>query len=93
MNISTRSLVLVIVMLSSAAAKTPCSMCSDANATLANPDVIVPFLGIGDEDNPTCSEVAEVAPSAATDQICALIQAHANFCGCPESTGAVNACT
>jgi hypothetical protein len=75
MNIFTRSLVLVMAMLSSAAAQTTtCSMCSDADATLANPDLVVPFFGLNDENNPTCREIFEFAPSAPTEN-CAFIQA------------------
>ena len=92
MHFFTRSLVLVMAMLSSAAAQTPCSMCSDADATLTKPDFVVPLLRLNGEENPTCREVSEFAPSAANDQVCALIQAQANFCGCPESTGPVNDC-
>ena len=55
----------------------PCSMCQDAGATLANPDRIVPFVGIGDEDNPTCRQVAEFAESDEVPDanVCELIQA------------------
>ena len=55
----------------------PCSMCQDAGATLANPDRIVPFVGIGDEDNPTCRQVAEFAESDEVPDanVCGLIQA------------------
>jgi hypothetical protein len=93
MNIFTRSLILAIAMLSSAAAQNPCSMCSNADATLANLDFVVPFLNVNGEADPTCREVAEYAPSVDDDDVvCVLIQGQASFCGCPESNGPVNAC-
>jgi hypothetical protein len=93
MHIFTRSFVLVTAMLSSAAAQTPCSMCSDADATLQNPDFIIPYLVVEGEQDPTCRELSEFAPSILNNATtCALIQAQASFCDCPESTGPVNDC-
>jgi hypothetical protein len=53
-------------------------MCQDAGAALAYPDRIIPFIGIVDEDNPTCRQVAEFAPDVSDDNGCALIQAQVN---------------
>ena len=69
-----------------------CSMCSTADAVIANPTKIIPFLGLSGSENPTCQEVFDFAPSISDDATCTLVEEQAGFCGCPESTGPINAC-
>lgn len=72
-----------------------CDMC-DGDGVPANSALIVPFLAIGANENPTCQEVYEFANQAVTpsDDVCSLIKSHKDFCGCPgASTTPINSCS
>lgn len=74
-----------------------CNMCEGSeDGTPSNTVLIVPFLAIGDNDNPTCQEVYDFARKSVTtsDDICSLIKSHKDFCGCPgASTTPLNSCS
>jgi len=62
----------------------------------ANVDLIVPFLAIGENDNPNCQQLHAFGLQSISENasICSLIQDHKDFCGCPgASTMPQNACT
>jgi len=72
-----------------------CDMCGGLGAP-ANSALVVPFLAIGDNDNPTCGEVFTFASETVTpnDDVCSLIKSHKDFCGCPgASTTPLNSCS
>lgn len=72
-----------------------CDMCGGKGAP-SNSALIVPFLAIGENDNPTCEEVYSFANESVTlnDDICSLIKSHKDFCGCPgAATRPLNACS
>jgi hypothetical protein len=65
-----------------------CEMCSGLGVP-ANQNLVIPFLAISSNENPTCGQV-DVFGSAElseTDDVCTVIRDHANFCGCPQTTG------
>ena len=53
---------------------------------MANPDRIIPQLGIAGKPNPTCEDAADYAPFSSSQDVCRLLQSQAAFCGCPEAT-------
>jgi hypothetical protein len=74
-----------------------CTVCADG-AAVGNPDLIIPFLNIDDNQNPTCQQLSEFESDSTTspnDVVCDRIQSNAHFCGCPETTGVAppNVCT
>lgn len=72
-----------------------CDMCGGGGLP-ANSDLIVPFLAIGGNDNPTCQEVFDFASESVTpsDDVCSLIKSHKDFCGCPGAkTTPLNFCS
>lgn len=72
-----------------------CDMCGGLGVP-GNPDLIVPFLGMGVNDNPTCSQIFEYANGAvaSNDDNCSLVKSHKDFCGCPgASTTPLNSCS
>jgi hypothetical protein len=72
-----------------------CDMCGGLGLP-ANSGLIVPFLAIGENDNPTCSQVFDFANESVTpnDDVCSLIKSHKDFCGCPGgSTTPLNSCS
>lgn len=64
-----------------------CNMCGggDDAGTPMNSDLIVPFLAIGDNTNPSCKQVFDFANESVkpADDVCSLIKSHKDFCGCP----------
>jgi len=72
-----------------------CNMCGGLGLP-TNSGLIVPFLAIGENDNPTCQEVFDFANESVTpnDDVCSLIKSHKDFCGCPgASTRPLNSCS
>mmetsp|Transcript_16787 Transcript_16787/g.38782 ORF Transcript_16787/g.38782 Transcript_16787/m.38782 type:complete len:811 (+) Transcript_16787:89-2521(+) len=72
-----------------------CDMC-EGLGTPANPGLIVPFLAIGENDNPNCQQVYDFAQEGVSpnDDICSLIKSHKDFCGCPgASPTPLNSCS
>lgn len=72
-----------------------CDMCGGLGLP-NNPDLIIPFLAIGPNDNPTCKQVFDFATEAVPpgDDVCSLIKSHKDFCGCPgASTTPLNSCS
>jgi len=72
-----------------------CDMCGGLGSP-ANSVLIVPFLAIGDNQNPTCQEVFNFGNENTTpnDDVCSLIKSHKDFCGCPgASTTPLNSCS
>lgn len=72
-----------------------CDMCGGKGSP-ANSALVIPFLAIGENQNPTCQQVFDFANTAVTspDDVCSLIQSHKDFCGCPEAaTSPINSCS
>jgi hypothetical protein len=72
-----------------------CDMCGGLGSP-ANSGLVVPFLAIGDNQNPTCQEVFNFGNENTTpnDDVCSLIKSHKDFCGCPgASTTPLNSCS
>jgi len=72
-----------------------CDMCG-GNGSPANSALVIPFLAIGENQNPTCQQVFDFANTAVTpsDGVCSLIQSHKDFCGCPNASPTpLNACS
>jgi len=72
-----------------------CDMCGGIG-TPANSDLIVPFLAIGGNDNPSCQQVFVFAKENVppNDDTCSLIKSHKDFCGCPgASPTPLNSCS
>jgi len=93
MNFSTLFLSLFLFGIS--AEEEFCDMCGGRQQPV-NVGLIVPFLAIGDNDNPNCQQVFEFANEsvAPTDDVCSLIKSHKDFCGCPgASTTPLNYCS
>jgi hypothetical protein len=86
------SLFLLLISALSSVKGQECSMCSTASATIANPDRIIPFLSISGESKPSCQTLYDFGPEA-DEMVCKLVQGHAAYCGCPESSGPVNVCS
>ena len=68
-----------------------CSLCGSAaeDAQLVHGDRIVPFLGLRGNSDPDCQFVADRAFQLTSDQDCALVQAQASFCGCPNAPAVI----
>jgi hypothetical protein len=69
-----------------------CDMCSSsapAGTPPVNADLVIPFLAIAQNDNPTCAEARAFGLENVTlsDAMCKVITDHANFCGCPGMPG------
>lgn len=72
-----------------------CDMCGGLGVP-GNPDLIVPSPNVGENVNPTCSQIFEFANRAITpnDNVCSLVKSHKDFCGCPgASTTPLNSCS
>mmetsp|Transcript_26585 Transcript_26585/g.63366 ORF Transcript_26585/g.63366 Transcript_26585/m.63366 type:complete len:831 (+) Transcript_26585:393-2885(+) len=71
----------------------PCDMCRNSapagNMVPARADLVIPFLAIAENDNPTCAEVQAFGMESVTlnDPVCKVITDHSNFCGCPGMPG------
>jgi hypothetical protein len=69
-----------------------CNLCTDGGS-FSNPNLVVPFLNVDENLNPTCQEIADAASQVQSGAACSLLQAQAAFCGCAnESVEPVNAC-
>jgi hypothetical protein len=61
-------------------------MCPDNTFELGNPDAVIPFFNIPNDDNPTCAKTrnfASLQDPANGLLDCSFVQAQAGFCGCP----------
>ena len=90
-----QSLLLAFLVHAVAGQNTFCDMCG-GNGSPANGALVIPFLAIGDNQNPTCQQVFEFANTAVTpnDDVCSLIESHKDFCGCPEASPTpLNSCS
>lgn len=86
---------LFLIVLGTSAQGDFCDMCG-AGQQPSNVDLIVPFLAIGENDNPSCQQVYEFGSQSVTpsDDVCSLIKSHKDFCGCPgASTSPLNNCS
>ncbi|KAG7352399.1 hypothetical protein IV203_008447 [Nitzschia inconspicua] len=71
-----------------------CRMCESGSP--ANTELIIPFLAIGTNTNPTCLQVADYGfdQIPESDEVCNVIKSHKDFCGCPEGSSApLNNCS
>ncbi|KAL3917687.1 MAG: hypothetical protein SGILL_004595 [Bacillariaceae sp.] len=64
-----------------------CPICPDGTIDVANPDAIVPYLIIPDNENPTCSQLATLGVIAEPGELvledCSIFTSQAAYCGCP----------
>ena len=79
-----------------AAATAPCPICSDGTTEIANPDAIIPYLIIPNNENPTCRQLATLGVIAEPGELvlddCSIFEAQADFCGCPGATKPLESC-
>jgi hypothetical protein len=79
-----------------AAATAECPICPDGTTDVANPDAIVPYLVIPDNENPTCRQLATLGviaePGELVMQNCSIFTAQAAFCGCPGTSKPATGC-
>ncbi len=75
----------------------PCPICSDGSIEITNPEFIIPYLIIPNNENPTCQELATLGVIAEPNELvlddCSLFEAQASFCGCPNTVKPVESCT
>jgi len=74
----------------------PCPICPDGSIEISNPDSVVPYLIIPNNENPTCQELATLGVIAEAGELvlddCSLFEAQASFCGCAGTTKPETTC-
>lgn len=77
-------------------AKAFCAMCPDGSIDITNPDAIVPYLVVADNENPTCQELATLGAITEVGELlvddCSIFTNQANFCGCPNTSKPATGC-
>jgi hypothetical protein len=78
------------------AATAVCPICPDKSMDVANPDAVIPYLIIPDNENPTCQQLATLGVIAKQGELvlddCTVFSSHASFCGCPNTTKPTSGC-
>jgi hypothetical protein len=79
-----------------ASATAPCPICSNGSIDVANPDLIIPYLIIPNNENPTCHELAVLGVIAEPGELvlddCTIFSAQSGFCGCPNEVQPTDGC-
>lgn len=79
-----------------ATATATCPICADGSVDITNPDGVIPYMVIPNNENPTCRELATLGVVAKPDELilddCSLFEAQASYCGCPGTTKPVTTC-
>jgi hypothetical protein len=78
-------------------ANVDCSLCPDETVDMDNPDLVIPYFAIPNNDKPTCAEARDFASVRDVTE-CRLYKNNAGYCGCPttrtgEPTEPLNVCT
>jgi len=78
------------------AATAPCPICPDGSIQVSNPDAIVPYLIIPNNENPTCHQLATLGVIADPGELvlddCSIFETQADFCGCPGAAQPTDGC-
>ena len=73
-----------------------CPICPDGSLEISNPDGVIPYMVIPNNENPTCRELSTLGAVAKPEELilddCSLFHAQASFCGCTGTTKPVTTC-
>jgi hypothetical protein len=79
-----------------AAATAECPICPDGSTVVTNPDAIIPYLIIPENENPTCQQLATLGVIAEPNELvlddCSIFTTQAAFCGCPNTSKPTTGC-
>jgi hypothetical protein len=71
-------------------------MYPDQSIDLTNPDAVIPYLIIPNNENPTCQQIATIGVIAEEGELgledCTIFSSHSAFCGCPNTTKPATGC-